>query len=327
MLRYRVSRLAARFAVATCMCIGVQLACAQAWPNKPIKIIVPYAVGQGTDALTRYLSDGLGRELGQAIVVENKPGAGGNLGTQIAARSPADGYTFTIGTNATHAANSYLYSKPGFDAQADFEPVAMIGLLPLVYVAKPGNPINTIPALIQAARSKPDSINIAISATTYKIAQELFKSKADVSLFMVDFKGSAQGLTAVMGGQVEFMVDSIAALRVAIMNKQVIPLGVTSASSSDLLPGVKSLAEQGVTGYELTGWITMFAPKGTSPEIIRKMSDAVQKVIAKPESQEKFIQLGMAPRQIPQEQLRKFIESEHAKWGQLIRMAKIKPLS
>ncbi len=327
MFMNKASRIAARCALAAAMCLGMQLASAKAWPNRPIRIIVPYAVGQGTDVLTRFVGDALGKELGQAIIVDNRPGAGGNVGTQIAARSTADGYTFMIGTNATHAANAYLYSRPGFDAQADFEPVAMMGVLPLVYVTKPDNPINTIPELVRAARAKPDSLNIAISATTYQIAQALFKAKADAPLFTVDFKGSAQGLTAVMGGQVDYMVDSIASLRGAIMNKQVKPLGVTTANSSKLLPGVKSLAEQGITGYELVGWIMMFAPKGTSPEILRKMSDAMQKVISKPEAQEKLMQLGMEPRHMPHEQLRKFTETERKKWGELIRLANIKPIS
>lgn len=327
MMKYKLSRIAVRVITAAIMCLGTQIATAQTWPSKPIQMIVPYAVGQGTDSLARFLSDAVGKELGQSIIVENRPGAGGNVGSQIAARASGDGYTFLIGTNATHAANSYLYSKPGFNPQADFEPVAMVALVPMVYVTKFGNSINTIPELIKAARAKPDALNIAISATTYRVAQELFKSKADAPLFIVDFKGSSQGLTAVMGGQVEFMVDSIAALRGAIMNKQVTPLGVTSATGNDLLPGVKSLAEQGVAGYELTGWIMMFAPKGTSTAIIQRMSNAVQKVVANPDAKEKFLQLGMVPQQMPKEQMRKFIETEHAKWGQLFRMANVKPLS
>jgi tripartite-type tricarboxylate transporter receptor subunit TctC len=309
-------------------CLGISSpASAQAWPNKPIKIIVPYAVGQGTDILTRYVSDALGKELGQSVIVENRPGAGGNVGTQAAARSPTDGYNFMIGTNATHAANAYLYSHPGYDAKNDFEPVAMMGVLPLVYVTKPDSPVNTIPELVSAARAKPDSLNIAISTTTCRVTQELFKSKANAPLFTVDFKGSAQGLSAVMGGQVDYMVDTIASLRGAILNKQVKALGVTSAHSSKLLPGVKSLAEQGIAGYELVGWTMLFAPKGTPAEAIRKMSEAMHKVIAKPEAQEKLMQLGMELQPMTQEELRQFIETESKKWGQLIQLANIQPMS
>lgn len=306
---------------------GAPFASAQAWPSKPIKIVVPYAVGQGTDIMTRYIGDVLGKELGQPIVVENRPGAGGNIGTQAVARAPADGYTFVVGTNATHAANRYLYSRPGFDAQADFEPIAMIGILPMVYVTKPDNPVNSIPDLVRAARAKPDSRNIAISATTYRVAQELFKARAEAPLFSVDFSGSAQALTAVMGGQVDYMVDSIASLRSAILNKQVKALGVTSARSSKLLPGVKSLAEQGIADYELVGWTVLFAPKGTPAEVLNALNAAMEKTLAKPSVQEKLMQLGIEPQQISHDQLRKFIEQENSKWGQIIRAANIKPLS
>lgn len=327
MFTHNAFRTAARCALATALGLGAALVSAQPWPHKPIKIIVPYAVGQGTDIITRFVGDALGRELGQAVVVDNRPGAGGNLGTQAAARSPADGYNFMIGTNATHAANAYLYSQPGFDAQADFEPVAMVGVLPLVYVTKPDSPVNNMPELMRAARAKPDVLNIAVSTTTCRVAQELFKARADAPLFLVDFKGSAQGLTAVMGGQVDYMVDTIASLRGAVLNKQVKALGVTSAGGSNLLPGVKSLAEQGVPGYELVGWTMLFAPKGTSPEVVRKMSAAMHKAIAKPEAQEKLMQLGMEPQEMSAEQLRKFTENEREKWGQLLKLANIKQVN
>jgi len=318
------ARLGRALAVAV-MLAATQAAVAQAWPSKPIKLIVPYAVGQGTDTVARYVADELGNELHQAIIIDNRPGAGGNIGTQAAARSQPDGYTFMIGTNATHAANAFLYSKPGFDAQADFEPVAMIGLYPMVYVTHPSNPVNNMRDLQRAARLKPDGLNVAVSATTYRMAHELFKLRAEASMFPVDFKGSAQGLTAVIGGQVEYMVDSIAGLRGAIQNQQVKALGVTSASSSRLLPGVKSLAEQGIAGYELTGWSVIYAPKGTPPDILRTLSASLEKVLSKPGVQERLLQLGIEPKTMPRDELRKFGAEEKEKWGRLIHAAGLKP--
>lgn len=298
---------------------------AQGYPSRPVRVIVPYAVGQGTDIAARYIGDELARELKQPVFVDNRPGAGGNVGTQAAARSAPDGYTILVGTNATHAANTFLYTNPGFDAQADFEPLAMMGILPLVYVTQPGSTIQDMPALVRAARAKPDALNVAISTTTCRMAHELFKLRAEAPMFPVDFKGSAQALTAVVGGQVEFMVDTIASLRTAIENKQVKALGVTSAKSSRLLPGVKSLAEQGINGYELVGWTVFYAPKGTPPEALRVLSEAINKIVARPETQEKLHQLGIEPQHKSREELRSFAESEKEKWGRLIRAAGLKP--
>lgn len=310
---------------------GLVLACAatsslaDAYPAKAIKLIVPYAVGQGTDIAARYLADELSKVLNQPIFVDNRPGAGGNVGTQIAARAPADGYTLMIGTNATHAANSFLYANPGFDPQADFEPVAMVGILPLVFVTSPTNPVNSVAELVRAARAKPDALNIAISTTTCRMAYELFKQRADAPMFPVDYKGSAQAISAVLGSQVEYMVDTITSLRAPIANGQVKALGVTSAKSSKLLPGVKSVAEQGVEGYELVGWTVMYAPKGLAPETSRILAAAVTKTLARPNVQEKLLELGIDPLAKTGAELDTFVATEKEKWGRLIRAAGLKP--
>ena len=300
-------------------------ALAQNWPSKPIRLIVPYAVGQGTDIAARYIADEVGKELKQAIVVDNRPGAAGNIGTQAAARATPDGYTLTIGTNATHAANSFLFANPGYDPQADFEPIAMVGVLPLVYVTHPASPIQSMQDLVRAARAKPDALNVAVSTTTCRMAHELFKVRGEAPMFPVDFKGSAQALTAVIGGQVEFMVDTITSLRGAIVNQQVRALGVTSARSSRLLPGVKSLAEQGIAGYELVGWTTLYAPRGTPPEALRVLSGAFNKTLARADVQEKLLQMGIEPESKTPEELKAFGELEKDKWARLIRAAGLKP--
>lgn len=314
-------------ALATSLPIYQQTAHAETWPNKPIKLIVPYQVGQGTDALARHIGEALRKELGQAFIIENRPGAGGNIGTQIAKKTLANGYNFSIGTNATHAANAYLYSNIGFDAKADFEPIAMLAAVPMVYVTNINNPINTIPQMVSAAREKPDALNIAISATTYQIAHELLNKKMSTPLFKVDFRGSSQGLTALMGGQVDYMLDSVAALGGAIKNKQIKPLGVTSASSNQLLPDVPSLLEQGIADYQLEGWVMLFAPKGTQEDVLKKLSQEMNKVLSKPEIQEKILQLGMTPKIMPYEDLQDFIKTEDKKWGDLILQANIQKMN
>jgi tripartite-type tricarboxylate transporter receptor subunit TctC len=182
-----------------------------------------------------------------------------------------------------------------------------------------------MPDLVRAAKAKPDGLDVAISTTTCRMAHELFKSRAEAPMFPVDFKGSAQALTAVIGGQVEFMVDTITALRGAIANQQVKPLGVTSARSSRLLPGVKSLAEQGITGYELVGWTVFYAPKGTPPEALRTLSAAMDRTLARADVQEKLLQMGIEPQTKSREELKAFGEAEKEKWGRLIRNAGLKP--
>lgn len=297
----------------------------QAYPSKPIRLIVPYAVGQGTDIAARYVADELSKALNQAIVIDNRPGAGGNIGTQIAAKSPADGYTLMIGTNATHAANSFLYTNPGFDPQADFEPIAMVGILPLVYVTALNNPVNNIQDLVRAAKAKPDALNTAVSTTTCRMAHELFKQRAEAPMFPVDFKGSAQAITALLGGHIEFMVDTITSLRAQIMSGQVKALGVTSASSSKLLPGVKSIAEQGVAGYELVGWTVIYAPKGLPPEATRTLTVALTKLLERQDVQEKLLQMGIDPLPKSGNDLKTFVAAEKDKWGLLIKSAGLKP--
>lgn len=307
---------------------GWLLACAlqaQTYPQKPVRIIVPYAAGQGTDIASRYLADELSKVVNQAFVIDNRPGAGGNIGTQLAAKSAPDGYTLMVGTNATHAANAYLYANPGFDPQADFEPIAMVGILPLVYVTQPGNPISSIPELTNASQARPERLTVAISTTTCRMAHELYKSRAPAPLFPVDFKGSTQSITALVGGHVDYMVDTVASLRSQITSGQLKALGVTSAKSSRMLPGVKSLAEQGVQGYELVGWTVLFAPKGVPPEVSQVLSAATAKMLARPEVQDKLMQLGIEPQIKSGPELKAFVDAEKDKWGRLIAAAKIQP--
>lgn len=306
--------------LAACLGVGASVH-AETWPSRPIRLIVPYAAGQGTDIAGRYLADELGKELKQAFVVDNRAGAAGNVGAAAAARAAPDGYTIVLGTNATHAANSFLYANPGFDPQADFEPLGMIGILPLVYVTRPDNPINSMKEVVRAAKAKPNTLNVAISTTTCRMAHELLKAHADAPMFPIDFKGSGQALAAVIGGQVEYMVDTITSLRGAIEGKQVKALGVTSAHASKLLPGVSSLAEQGIAGYELTGWIVFYAPKGTPPDVVRALSAAIDKTVARADVQQKLLQIGIEPQVKSREELKAFGIAEKEKWGRLVKAA------
>ncbi|HOA94022.1 MAG TPA: tripartite tricarboxylate transporter substrate binding protein [Quisquiliibacterium sp.] len=297
---------------------------AQPYPSRPVRVVVPYPAGQGTDLVTRYVAEQLSRGMGQNFVVDNRPGAAGNIGTQAVARAPADGYTLLMGTNGTHAAAPFLFASPGFDPLADFEPVALIGILPLAIVTGPGNPVDSVDKLIAAAKARPDAINVAFTTTTSRATLELFKQKAGAPLFGVAYKGSAQAISDLIGGQVEYMVDTIASLRTTVAAGKLKALAVTSATSGELMPGVRSVAEQGVRGYELTGWNVLYAPKGTPAEVVRVLAGEVSKVMALPDTRQKLLQLGVEPQTATGAELARFVVAERDKWGGVIRAANIR---
>lgn len=319
-----IPSLTRRLTAALALCAASTVALAQPYPSKPVRVVVPYPAGQGTDVATRYVAEQLSKALGQNFIVENRPGAGGNIGTQFVARAPADGYTLVMGTNGTHAAAPFLYQNLGFDPLADFEPIALIGILPLAIVTAPSNPVDSVDKLIAAARAKPDAINVAYTTTTSRATLELFKQQANAPLFGVAYKGSAQAISDLVGGQVEFMMDTIASLRSTVTSGKLKALAVTSATSGDLLPGVKSVAEQGVKGYEITGWNVLYAPKGTPPDAIRLLATETAKIMAQPETKQKLLLLGIEPKTATGAELAKFVVDERDKWGAVIKSANIR---
>jgi tripartite-type tricarboxylate transporter receptor subunit TctC len=299
-------------------------AAAQGYPSKPVRVVVPYPAGQGTDVATRYVAEQLSKAMGQNFIVENRPGAGGNIGTQFVARAPADGYTLLMGTNGTHAAAPFLFQNLGFDPIADFEPIALIGILPLAIVTTPSNPLDGVEKLVAAARAKPDSISIAYTTTTSSATLELFKQQANAPLFGVAYKGSAQAISDLIGGQIEFMVDTIASLRTTVTGGKLKALAVTSPASGELLPPMRSVAEQGVRGYEITGWNVLYAPKGAPPEAIRALATEISKVMGQADTRQKLLQLGIEPQFATGAELARFVVAERDKWGGVIRSANIK---
>lgn len=300
------------------------VAMAQNWPDKPIRIIVPYAGGQGADVLARVMADELARTLKQPIVVENKAGAGGNIGAASAARAQPDGYTFLLGTNATNAANEFLYADPGYQASTDFVPVAMIGLLPMVIsTAATDFPTNGIAELIRRAKAEPDTINVGLPSTTAQVVFSEFVRSAEAPMFAVRYKASGQSMTDVMGGRISLVIDTVTASRPLIQSGKLHALGITSLKGSDMLPGVKPVSEQGVPGFDVVAWDALFAPKGTPQEAIDTMSAHIQQALEKPEIQLKLQQIGVEPFSLESQKLRAFISDERSKWGGIIKLAGI----
>jgi len=300
------------------------LAAAQGYPNKPVKIIVAYQAGQGTDVATRYVAEQLNKALGQAFFIDNKPGAGGNIGTEAAARSAPDGYTLTMGTNATHGTNQFLYDSVPFDAEKDFEPVILIGSFPMVIAANPSFPGNSVADVIAAAKSAPKSADIAMPSTTARIVFELLKAQSKAPLFGVPYKGSATAMTDTIGGQVPLIIDTVTAVRPHVAAGKLKAIAVTSLRGTDLLPGVKPVAEQGLAGFQVIAWNALYAPKGTPKEIIQILNAEVNKILAQPESRAKLKDLGFDVGGGTPEQLAEFGRSERRNWGPLIAGAGIK---
>ena len=297
---------------------------AQGFPNRPVKIVVPYPAGQGTDVAARYIAQQLARQIGQNVVVENRPGAAGNIGAQFVAKAPADGYTLLMGTNATHAAAPFLFTNPGFDPEGDFDPIAMTGILPMAVITTPGNPIDSVAKLAEAARAKPDTINVAVTTTTSRSTLEMLRQGASAPLFPVLYKGSAQAVTDLIGGQIEFMVDTVASIRTHVTSGKVKALSITSLAGSELLPGVKSVAEQGLANFQIVGWNVLFAPRGTPPEVLRLLSAETMKVMAQADTRQRLLGLGIDAEALAGAELGVFLKLEREKWGRLIRAANIK---
>ncbi len=297
----------------------------QAWPERPIRVIVPYAAGQGADVLMRLVGQELSKSLNQSIVIDNRAGAGGNIGTAAAAKSTPDGYTFLLGTNATNAANEFLYTSLGFNPVTDFDAVAMIGLLPMVISTSAADlPANGIAELISRARAKPNTLNVGLPSTTASVAFAQFVKAAQAPLFGVKYKASSQSMTDVLGGQIPLVIDTVTATRPQLAGGKLRAVGITSLKASEMLPGVKSVAEQGVTGFDVVAWDAVFAPRGTPADIINKFSEHLQRALAHPDTRRKLMDIGVEPMFMSPAKLDQFVKDERQKWGAAIKSADIR---
>ncbi|SFN56004.1 tripartite tricarboxylate transporter substrate binding protein [Variovorax sp. OV329] len=311
------------FAVLLVLCVGIG-ASAQSYPVKPIRIIVPYQAGQGTDVATRYLGDLLGKSLGQPIVVDNKAGAGGNIGAAEAARAAPDGYTLVMGTNATHVLNQFLYPSMPFDAEKDFEAVSLVSTFPMVVLANVSAPYTSFAALMADAKAKPNSINVGLPSTTARLALEMIQKQGGAAMTAVPYKGSGTSMTDLMGGQVLVGIDTASAARPFISNGKLKALAVTSLKESALLPGVKTAASQGLDGFQMVAWNALYAPHGTPAVIVQKLNAELSKILGQPEVRQRLLDLGHEAAGGPPDALTSFARSEREKWGPLIKSAGLK---
>jgi tripartite-type tricarboxylate transporter receptor subunit TctC len=294
-------------------------AAAQTYPTRPVRIIVPYQAGQGTDVVARYFADALSRTMSQRFYVENKPGAGGNIGTEAAAHAEADGYTLLMGTNATQTMNEFMYPSMGFEPAKDFAPIILVGKLPMVVAASPSFAGNSVADLVAAAKATPDKIDIALPSTTARIVFEFLKEKTGAQLFSVPYKGSATAMTDILGGQVPLIIDTVTALRSHVADGKLKALGITALKSTELMSGVKSIAEQGVPDFEVTAWNAFYAPRDTPQPIVDLLNSELAKALAQPETRKRLLELGFDPAGGTPADLARFEKQERTKWGPIIK--------
>ncbi|HEX6015643.1 MAG TPA: tripartite tricarboxylate transporter substrate binding protein [Geminicoccaceae bacterium] len=294
------------------------------YPSKPVTVIVPFAAGGNTDAFARLVGQELDTAFGQRFVVENKAGAGGNLGVGQLARAEPDGYTLGMGTVSTHAINPTLYKKLPFDPDTAFAPISLFVTLPNVLAVNPSIPANSVPELIELLKAEPDVHTFASSGvgTSTHLAGELFMAKTGTRMNHVPYKSSGQVMLDVVAGHVDMAFDNIPTVAQQAQAGKVRALAVTSLERAPLLPDLPPLADF-LPGFEATSWHGLFAPAGTPPAIVTKLSGEIQRIIHAPEMSEKLQGMGAKPIGSTPEEFARFIEAERQKWAQVIKDANI----
>lgn len=296
------------------------------YPNRPIRFVVPFPPGGAADTFARLASHRLGEVWKQQNVVENRPGAGGIIATEFAAKAPADGYTFLVVT-VGHAVNPSLYAKLPYDTLQDFTGVAMIASVPNVLTVHPSVPANTVQELIALARAKPDGLTYASSgnATTSHMAAALLAQLAGIKMTHVPYKGAAPAVQDLVAGRIDLMLDPIVSSGGFVKQGKLRALGVTTARRTPLLPDLPTLAEAGVPGYEFNAWFMMVAPAKTPPDVLAKVNQEVVRMNADPQAKERFAMLGAEPAPpLAGGAVNTFIGSEIKRWAKVVREANIR---
>ena len=316
-----------RFALlAAVLCSAALPALSQGYPNKPVKIVVPFPAGGPTDVVTRSLADKLGAALGQAVVVENKPGAGGSIGADFVAKSPADGYTLVMATSSTHSIGPYLAKLP-YDPEKDFTPIVWVGNATNILVVNAQLPANNVPELVALARKDPGKLNYATSGigTVVHLTSELFASTAGIKLTHVPYKGVQQSIPDLISGQVTILFDNIMTAQPHIKAGKVKALGISSPKRSPLVPDVPTVAEQGLPGFESVTWFGLLGPAGTPKAVVDRVNAELNKALQSPEVLARFVQLGFEPAGGSAAEFAATIQRDARKWSKVIKDAGVKP--
>lgn len=300
---------------------------AQTYPTRPIKLIVPFPAGGTTDILARAVGAELTKSFGQSVIVENRAGAGGNIGADIVAKSPADGYTLLMGTVGTHGINQSLYTKLPFDPIKDFAPVTVVATVPNVLVLNVAladkNKITDVRSFINYLKAHPGKLNMASSGngTSIHLAGELFKADTKTYMLHIPYRGSAQAITDLIGGQADVMFDNLPSSLPFIKSGKLRALGLTSNKASPALPGVQPISKIGgeLANYEASSWFGILAPAGTPKEIVNKLQQEISHALSSPAVNAKLVSQGADPVGNTPEQFAAFIKSETAKWAKVVK--------
>ncbi len=298
------------------------------WPNKPVRIVVPFAPGGTTDILARAVAPELSRVFGQQFVVENKAGAGGNLGAEAVAKSAPDGYTLLMGTVGTHGINRALYPKLPYDPIKDFAPVTLVASVPNVMVVNAelakANNINSVQDFIKLVKSRPGKLNMASSGngTSIHLAGELFKSQTGTFMTHIPYRGSGPALLDLVSGQVDVMFDNLPSAMQLIKGGKIKALALTSSTRSAALPDAPTIEEAaGLKGFEATSWFGLLAPAGTPPDVVNRVQQEVARALSNPAINEKMLLQGAIPSGNTPAQFAVLIDSEHKKWAQVVKVS------
>jgi len=317
--------IAALICAAACV-VHAPLAVAQTYPAKPVRIVVPFGAGGPADIYARFLGARLQETMGQPFVVEDRPGAGSIIGTEVAAKSPADGYTLLMMSN-THTVNESLVPKRPFTLMKDFVAVAPVNYSDLLMVVHPSMPVHNVKELVQLAKAKPRGLNYASSGTgtPYHMAGELFKAMAGVDIVHIPHKGSGEARTSVMSGQVEMMTDAITTMAPIAKGGKVRAIATTGSKRSNIMPEVPTVSEGGVKGYEATIWLGIMAPTGTPKPVVDRLNGEITKVVNRPDVRRSWQEQGAIPMSMSPGEFERYLNADIAKWAKVVKMSGARP--
>jgi len=315
-----------RLAFLAAALLGISGAAAQTYPTKPVRILIAQAPGRATDVISRVVALRLQESLGQPVIIEAKPGAGGALGTEAAARSAPDGYTLFMANNSTHGSNPAVYAKLPYDAVADFAPISFVASVPYVLVVEPSLPVKSVQELIAFAKSRPGKINYASAGngSTHQFCAELLKSTAGIDVVHIPYKGSTPGVAAVLAGEVSLMFANLTDIGAQIRAGKVKPLAVTTLTRAPSLPNVPTMVEAGVPGFEISSWFGLLAPAGTPAPIVSRLNAEMVKVLARDDVKSTLGAQGLDVRSSTPAEFAAHIKSEIASFTRIARTAGIK---
>jgi len=293
---------------------------AQSWPEKQVNFIVPFSAGGTTDLFGRLLANHMQQKFGKPFIVENRAGAGGNLGAAAVAKAAPDGYTFLVGTVSTHAINPFLYSKLPYDTVKDFQPVSLIARLPNILVVHPSLPANNVAELIAHLKANPDKLSYGSSGagTSIHLAAELFKIKTGTTMTHVPFRSSGDIMNNLTGGHINLAFDNITLAWPQVKAGRLRALAVSSTARSEIAPGVPTVAET-IPGFDATSWHGVFAPAGTPKAIVDAMAAEMKRILELPDVKEKLFEIGAIAAPMTPDEFVKFIDAERTKWAEVVK--------